>query len=145
MTAERDFRMTDDHKAEALDLDALEVVANAATAGPWWTGVGLGSFQYTVEGLDADFHLVAQRLIHPDATHVANFDPPTVLALIAALKEARERVADVWDEGHKAPWRRGPDSCRCSAWSSGECACGMYGNGELLSLNDNPYRRSETP
>ena len=84
--------MTDDHKADPLDLDALEVVANAATAGPWWTSVGLGSFQYTVEGLDADFHLVAQRLIHPDATHVATFDPPTVLALIAALKEAQARI-----------------------------------------------------
>ena len=118
MTAERDFRMTDDHKAEALDLDALEATAKAATAGP--SSLAFARFLFRIE-------------------------PAEVLALIAALKEARERVADVWDEGHKAPWRRGPDSCRCSAWSSGECACGMYGNGELLSLNDNPYRRSETP
>ena len=123
--------MTDDHKADPLDLDALEVVANAATAGPWWTGVGLGSFQYTVEGLDADFHLVAQRLIHPDATHVANFDPPTVLALIAALKEARAGLADAWDEG----FTRG--------FYSGQAMPTDADASE--SPVENPYRRTETP
>ena len=116
---------------DPLDLDALEVVANAATAGPWWTGVGLGSFQYTVEGLDADFHLVAQRLIHPDATHVANFDPPTVLALIAALKEARAGLADAWDEG-------------CVAGRNREHHTNMTRE-QAEATWPNPYRRTETP
>ena len=48
--------------------------------------------------------------------------------------------AQAWDEGHRHRWRRGPDDCRCNAWSSIECACGLYGTGELLSLGDNPYR-----
>lgn len=52
-------------------------------------------------------------------------------------------LADAWDEGHKTLWRRGPDGCQCGAWSSGECACGEYGNGELLSLKSNPYRNLE--
>lgn len=48
--------------------------------------------------------------------------------------------AQAWDEGHRHRWRRGSDDCRCDAWSSIECACGLYGTGELLSLGDNPYR-----
>lgn len=45
-----------------------------------------------------------------------------------------------WDEGHKSRWRRGDDDCKCEAWSSGECGCGLYGTGKLVSLADNPYR-----
>jgi hypothetical protein len=51
--------------------------------------------------------------------------------------------AEVWDKGHKTPWRRGPDACTCGAWSVGECGCGERGNGELLSLADNPYHTIE--
>lgn len=55
-------------------------------------------------------------------------------------EEIRAALAEAWDKGHKTRWRRGPDNCRCSAWSSSECGCGEYGNGELLSLQQNPYR-----
>lgn len=48
--------------------------------------------------------------------------------------------AEAWDEGHCHAQRRGPDDCTCEAWSEDECACGQFGNGELGSLADNPYR-----
>ena len=53
---------------------------------------------------------------------------------------ASER-AEAWDEGHVAYQRRnGDDGCSCGAWSGGECLCGLYGTGTLLSVKDNPYR-----
>ena len=59
--------------------------------------------------------------------------------------EARQRaLAAAWEEGHKTRWRRGPDECQCCAYSAGECACGKYGTGELLSLAANPYREASS-
>ena len=56
-----------------------------------------------------------------------------------------EVKAEAWDEGHRHRWRRDrDDGCTCAAWSSNECACGLYGTGELLSLADNPYREGRT-
>lgn len=55
-------------------------------------------------------------------------------------EHARKVKAEAWDEGHKHRHRLGQDECQCDAWNIGECACGLYGTGELLSLNDNPYR-----
>ena len=52
-----------------------------------------------------------------------------------------EVLAEAWDAGHQYPWKRGPDDCRCGAWSSNECACGLYGTGPLVSLADNPHRK----
>lgn len=52
----------------------------------------------------------------------------------------RGRLADAWDEGHQRRRRRGPDCCLCEAWDEGECGCGEYGTGQLVSLGDNPYR-----
>jgi hypothetical protein len=51
-----------------------------------------------------------------------------------------EVAAAAWDEGHNARRSRGRSKCNCGAWSDGECACGLYGTGELLSMKDNPYR-----
>lgn len=61
-----------------------------------------------------------------------------VAPLLAAAR------AEAWDEGHMTRWRRGPDDCVCSAWSAGECGCGRYGTGPLLSLANNPYREAST-
>jgi hypothetical protein len=47
--------------------------------------------------------------------------------------------AYAWQEGHLHDRRLGPDECVCWAWSPGECGCGKFGNGEVLSLHDNPY------
>lgn len=51
------------------------------------------------------------------------------------------KLARAWAEGHQHRQRRGKDKCKCGAWSKGECACGRYGNGPLLSLEDNPYSK----
>ena len=73
-----------------IDLDALEAVARAATPGPWHQGahyIGAGGEPYDPEAV------VGQASILCDAEHIAAFDPPTVLALIAKLREA-ERQRD---------------------------------------------------
>lgn len=49
--------------------------------------------------------------------------------------------ADAWMEGHKTRQVRGPDSCHCYAWSEGECGCGRYGTGPLLTKN--PYESDD--
>ena len=58
------------------------------------------------------------------------------------MSDASERanLAAAWEAGHREPWRRGPSGCQCSAHSYGECACGLYGTGELRSLDANPYK-----
>ena len=60
--------------------------------------------------------------------------------LASALAEAERDLAKAWDAGHLTSWKRGPSGCKCGAWSDGECACGLYGTGEVLSLAANPYR-----
>ena len=107
--------MTDDHKADPFDLDALETTAKAATPGPWRAadqhGLMWGSTPVWCVSLadDAgmflgDIAYLPQRdgIEKPDAEHIATFDPATVLALIArvraaeaALKRAESTVADL--------------------------------------------------
>ena len=77
-----------------LDLDALEAVARAATPGPWHQGahyIGAGGEPYDPEAF------VGQASILCDAEHIAAFDPPTVLALIAKLREAEAVIEEVDD------------------------------------------------
>jgi len=57
----------------------------------------------------------------------------------AEVDRLRAENAIAWATGHSHPWRRGSDGCTCGAWAKIECGCGRYGNGELLSLADNPY------
>lgn len=90
-----------------IDLDALEEIAIAATDGPWqWdekyddgdgtTGLALlnGS---RAEVVGAYNHRCCAFRDDPkvedcDAKHIAAFDPPTVLALIARLRRAEAVV-----------------------------------------------------
>lgn len=101
-----------------LDLSALRKVAEAATPGPWsalGTGRSGGDHWYVCDEGEAIASISAQDGINeaqrePDATHMATFDPPTVLALLDELerlqREARgpkfsERLAmaqQAWDE-----------------------------------------------
>lgn len=74
-----------------IDLDALEAVARAATPGPWHQGahyIGAGGEPYDPEAF------VGQASILCDAEHIAAFDPPTVLTLIAKLREAEAVIAE---------------------------------------------------
>ena len=79
-----------------LDLDALEAVARAATPGPWtYKPTILGLPNTTVmAGDDQLGYMGVGHFLAPNATHVATFDPPTVLTLIAKLREAEAVIAD---------------------------------------------------
>jgi hypothetical protein len=67
------------------DLAALRAVAEAATEGPWEAGK------------KADVHASGDHITstwyQPDATHIATFDPPTVLRLLDRL-ELAERLSE---------------------------------------------------
>ena len=90
-----------------LDLGALEATAKAATPGPWRWDEDFGENGDTGLALtnDARAEVVGAYNWHccsfrddptvedNDAEHIAAFDPPTVLALIAKLREA-ERQRD---------------------------------------------------
>lgn len=78
-----------------LDLERLEKVARAATDGPWSVvdGDEVASAEGPLlAGLPTGDAIVCWM---PDATHIATFDPPTVLALIAEVRELRAKVGRV--------------------------------------------------
>lgn len=70
---------------EQVDLDALEAIAKAATPGPWKAG------RYHVLA-DADLEPITYRATVADIRFIAAADPSTVLALIAELRQERERA-----------------------------------------------------
>lgn len=81
-----------------LDLPALREAANAATQSNWT------SYGYRVETVpEFDLHrfdvmgeMVAEcDLREEDARHIATFDPPTVLALLARAEAAEAAIARV--------------------------------------------------
>lgn len=83
-----------------LDLDALEAVAQAATPGPWQVldSIHGDPVVHQVDrailsggGVATAFH--GEDYGRADAVHIAAFDPPTVLALIAELRDSRARIA----------------------------------------------------
>lgn len=75
------------------------------------------------------------RLKYADAIITAGWLSPA--AVTAKIAEAK---AEAWSEGHLIRQRFGPDDCPCSAWNEDECGCGLYNSGEIVSLDDNPYR-----
>lgn len=78
-----------------LDLEQLEKVARVATDGPWSVVDGdevTSAEGPLLAGLPTGDAIVCWM---PDATHIATFDPPTVLALIARLREAEAKVERV--------------------------------------------------
>lgn len=86
----------------ALDLAALTVIANGATPGPWGAepysyGVQDGRIRVTSPS-DSGIYNLAEDVSETDAAHIAAFDPPTVLALIARVEAAESRA----DEAHQS-------------------------------------------
>lgn len=87
----------------ALDLAAMTVIANAATEGPWriYSVTDSGGRSAAVETAWAhdeqgeDTELVTDWCTPEDAAHIAAFDPPTVLALIARAEAAEAKIAAV--------------------------------------------------
>ena len=79
-----------------LDLDALEAVARAAIPGPWnYRQKVLGMVSTTVSAGDGS-HVAYPSVGHlpESATHIATFDPPTVLDLIALAREEQQKRAE---------------------------------------------------
>ncbi|WJZ27846.1 hypothetical protein MOMMJLID_CDS0038 [Arthrobacter phage 1191A] len=81
------------------DLTNLRKIAEAATPGPWVYGDnrdGLGNKLHPAKfpgkyNPIADFEYTEDE----DAEHIATFDPPAVLALLARLEQAEAVVARV--------------------------------------------------
>lgn len=87
-----------------VDLDALEATARAATQGEWhYRPTVLGMVNTTVS-VDDGTHVAYPSVCHAlpsNATHIAAFDPPTALALIARLREAEaaiEKAITAWTD-----------------------------------------------
>ena len=98
-----------------LNLDDLEAAARAADYwGPWaiWRDLTDGGFVHVgnLEGVipegetvtpdDAEPNAIAKCYTPEIAEHIATFDPPTVVALIAKLREAEAVIerARGWTE-----------------------------------------------
>lgn len=104
--------------SDPLDLDALAEVAGKAMPGNWtarkmtpWAGELSGK---RPAGVVTDATADEIKAVNPDspygapfvageilddatAEHIATFDPPTVLTLLAALKEAQEQLAELFE------------------------------------------------
>lgn len=90
-----------------IDLDELERVANEATPGDWQLQDGCSWRRIGTRGHDGNVlcPYITQTDRHPDLTagrgedlyanlhHIATFDPPTVLSLIARIRELEGREA----------------------------------------------------
>lgn len=90
-----------------LNLDDLEAVARDATPGPWiadppsaWDTDDVGGYQLQAAVRVKDSGSITWddhggEVFKPaDAEFIATFDPPTVLALIAKLREAEAVIAE---------------------------------------------------
>jgi hypothetical protein len=90
------------------DLDALEATARAATPGPWeldgmgedepeinyWAHLFIGTVNPNESG-SHEIIATSEDRHGPNAKHIAAFDPPTALALIARLREAEELIEKI--------------------------------------------------
>ena len=84
-----------------LDLSALRGIAEAATPGEW---EALGGYVEGVYGGEVTPQSVncmsycyggtVERMSDADATHIATFDPPTVLDLLSRLEAAEKVIED---------------------------------------------------
>lgn len=80
-----------------LDLERLEAMARAATPGPWWVEEGSCILANTTNA-NSPAWCIGQtqaedwRQADANAAHIAAFDPPTILALLARLQAAEREV-----------------------------------------------------
>jgi hypothetical protein len=87
-----------------LNLDDLGAVARAATPGPWeaepYLYMADDDRVRVTSPSDGPLFNLAEGVEPVNASHIATFDPPTVLALIARLRDAeRERDGARWAAG----------------------------------------------
>lgn len=93
----------------AIDLDALEATARAATPGPWefrTESPSMGGENYTIRQTGTP-GIRMTGYVYGFGTgmieHIATFDPPTVLALITRLREDEAVIEKV--EALLPKWR----------------------------------------
>ena len=92
------------------DLEELKQIAQNATPGQWTTGSTdfTGEFDYTVYGVkpiaptdwapdNSPAFAYCEGMDAQDATYVAAFDPPTVLALIDRIEKLEATIQQVRD------------------------------------------------
>lgn len=107
--------MTTNGGVMALDLDAIEAEAKAATPGEWaagWTGDG-----HTVEVSDAVVaHVGDHEQAFADAAHIARMSPATTLALVAELRAAREEIREHAKADLLTYMRDLSEHCYCAGW-----------------------------
>ncbi len=93
-TARKDTQMENNPTPDPLDIPALEAISKAATQGTWKFA---GTFYQLIVAEDIDGYTDVAEVFHPqlphgkaNAKHIATFDPPTTLKLLAALTAARD-------------------------------------------------------
>lgn len=78
-----------------LDLTQLREVAGQSTPGPWAVyDRGIGYEVHNANGYELNGGM-RETFTEADATHIATFDPPTVLALLSRLEQAEQAVQRV--------------------------------------------------
>ena len=79
-------------KITPAQLDEIEATAKRATPGPWrWTKPGIDYYEVLNDHTAVAVDMVKQA----DAKLIAMMDPATTLALVAEVRELRERWFDV--------------------------------------------------
>ena len=85
------------------NLDTLRKTAEAATPGPWEASDrGIGYEVHDASGYELNSGM-RETFTESDATHIATFDPSTVLALLSRLEQAEQAVQRVRDATNQ-PW-----------------------------------------
>ena len=83
----------------SMNLNELEAIARAATPGPWqhlpYGGQNQNGDYSGGSIFDADGDYLLSEVSDAAGAHIATFDPPTVLALIAKLREAETVIETV--------------------------------------------------
>jgi phage terminase large subunit-like protein len=78
------------------DIAEWRQIAEAATTtGPWTAFTG-----YVWSGEQDETDTIAEGVTDTDATHIATFDPPTVLALLNRLQAAEAKVTHLEAQPH---------------------------------------------
>lgn len=117
------------------DLTDLRKIAENATPGPWEVdGPANAGPDDTLVLHNNDGGAIAYvQPLWDDATHIATFDPPTVLALIDRLEQAEAAVARVRGVHKPVPYRVGSrntgipefvcEACHAANWGAVEHPC----------------------
>ena len=92
-----------------LNLDDLEAVARAATPGPWeaepYLYMADDDRVRVTSPSDGPLFNLAEGVEPVNASHIAAFDPPTVLALITRIREAERHNVQLLREAVKREGR----------------------------------------